>query len=81
MKTGTSANGAALSMAPIALWSNGAMTKDLNGVPAGTYTVVITDVLGCVGTASATVPAATTIAAVVSKTDAACGGSNTGSIA
>ena len=63
------------------LWSNGAMTKDLNGVPAGTYTVVITDVLGCVGTASATVPAATTIAAVVSKTDAACGGSNTGSIA
>ena len=62
------------------LWSNGATTRNLTGLTAGTYTVTITDAHGCMTTASATVPAATTITALASKTDVACGGGSTGSI-
>jgi hypothetical protein len=37
------------------LWSNNATTEDLTGVPAGTYTVNLSDAGGCPGTATATV--------------------------
>ncbi len=33
-------------------WSNGALTKDLVGLPGGTYTVTVTDLAGCTATAS-----------------------------
>lgn len=36
-------------------WSNGAMTQDLTGVPGGTYTVTVTDGLGCSTTETYTV--------------------------
>lgn len=36
-------------------WSNGATTEDLNGVAAGTYTVVVTDANGCTQDASITI--------------------------
>jgi len=37
------------------LWSNGATTQHLTGLPAGTYTVIVTDANGCTGFASAAI--------------------------
>ena len=37
------------------LWSNGATTQNLSGVPTGTYTVIATDANGCTGTQNFTI--------------------------
>jgi len=62
------------------LWSNNATTKDLAGVPAGPYTVTVTDNNGCTAVTGATVtqPAAITVSGAV--TSVLCNGDLTGAI-
>ncbi len=61
-------------------WSNGATTEDLSAIPAGSYSVVVTDANGCTSTASAALsePPALNIAAT--HQDVPCNGFLTGSI-
>ena len=63
------------------LWSNGSATKDITNLPAGAYTVLITDANGCTASAGATVtqPAAP-LGGTVTVTDVLCYGGATGSL-
>lgn len=63
------------------LWSNGATLKDLINVPAGNYSVVITDSNGCTSTvnASVTQPAAS-LAGSAAVTNVLCFGGSTGAV-
>jgi large repetitive protein len=63
-------------------WNNGALTEDLLNVPAGSYTVTITDSHGCtkiVG-ASVTEPSAAVGGSVVTQTNVSCYGGNNGTV-
>lgn len=53
-------------------WSNGATTKDLLGLVAGTYRVTVTDSAGCIKTDSAVIVSQPPLQVSLSKTPAYC---------
>jgi gliding motility-associated-like protein len=61
------------------LWSNGAITEDLNSVNAGTYSVSVTDANGCIATASAVINQPAALTGNISAVNVACYGESTGS--
>ena len=61
-------------------WSNGANTQNLNNLCAGTYSVTVQDVNGCVDFATAIIGEPAQLTAIVNTIDATCFGSSTGSV-
>jgi hypothetical protein len=57
-----------------------ATTEDLDDVPAGDYSVIITDANGCTATAEATVAEPVTITAEATATDALCNEAASGQV-
>ncbi|REK06924.1 MAG: hypothetical protein DWQ44_06860 [Bacteroidetes bacterium] len=60
------------------MWSNGDTTLLASALPAGTYTLTITDSAGCIETVSATITQPSAINSNVIVTDARCDGVNDG---
>ncbi|MEO6038332.1 MAG: SprB repeat-containing protein, partial [Saprospiraceae bacterium] len=61
-------------------WSNGATIADLTNLSAGTYTVTVTDAIGCSQTTSETVTAPAELFLQFTATPVSCAGGNNGSI-
>ena len=57
-------------------WSNGGTGSSISGLGPGTYTVTVTDALGCTATASTTVTQPTVLAMNLNPTAATCAGNN-----
>jgi gliding motility-associated-like protein len=62
------------------LWSNGAITEDISGLTAGSYTVTVTDANSCSQNASFTVNQATIISAPGNISNVSCKGGNNGAV-
>jgi hypothetical protein len=62
-------------------WSpNGATTQTVNNLPAGTYTVTVTDANGCTSTYTITITEAPVLSLNTTQVNVLCSGENTGSI-
>lgn len=62
------------------VWSNSATTQDINGLSAGTYSVLVTDAHGCTTTANFTITEPDVLNTVATKdNDVICNGMNNGS--
>lgn len=63
-------------------WNNGASTEDLLNIPAGSYTVIITDSKGCTATVAASVtgPSAAVGGSIVAQSNVSCYGGNNGTV-
>ncbi len=57
-------------------WSNGDTTATIDSLPAGTYSVTVTDSNGCQSSASTTIGTQTSVSLSTSVTDAECGKAN-----
>ena len=55
-------------------WSNGATTQDINGLAAGSYTVSVTDAIGCVSTQTITIASSAQLELDYSSTNVLCFG-------
>ncbi|MBL0343014.1 MAG: gliding motility-associated C-terminal domain-containing protein [Bacteroidetes bacterium] len=63
------------------LWNNGALTQSISGLLAGTFTVTITDFVGCTKSQIVSVVASSALIVVTdSVTNVKCNGGNTGGI-
>jgi hypothetical protein len=62
------------------MWSNGSSNEDLANLPAGTYTVSVTDTNECMGTASFEVTEPDAITLSITNPMITCGGTSSGSI-
>jgi len=61
-------------------WSNGANTEDISGIVAGTYTVVVTDSLGCSDSITVTIGEPADLIVNYTSQNPVCYGDSTGSI-
>jgi gliding motility-associated-like protein len=61
------------------LWSNGATTATINGLAAATYTLTITDALGCTLSKTAVITQPLALTATITTTPVTCNGASTGS--
>ncbi len=62
------------------VWSNADTTEDLTGIVAGTYSVTVTDTLGCSKTASYTLTQPLPISLQLLTSKPSCNGSHNGSV-
>ena len=62
------------------VWSNGATTPTVSNLPAGTYTVTITDANGCTINQTVTITQASALNPLTFSTNNLCAGENNGSI-
>ena len=60
-------------------WSNSATTEDVNGLTAGTYSVVVTDANGCSDSASYSITEPNPITLVITSSNVTCNGGANGS--
>ena len=56
------------------LWSTNATTQNISNLPAGNYSVIITDANGCTATNSVVVNQPTLLTSTINKTDVTCNG-------
>jgi len=61
-------------------WSTGATTQNISGRTAGTYTVTVTDAIGCTKTTAVTITQPATIVLSTSVVNVQCNGGSTGSV-
>lgn len=62
------------------MWSNGTTNEDLSNVPAGTYTVTVTDANECTDMASFVITQPAEVTLAITNPNIVCGGTNSGSI-